>query len=578
MKRLKISKRYLLMPIVLTVFFLLFYLVYEDIKDRTLNEFNNEQLILAETASQGITSFFDDYQSDLTFLSQFNGIIDFTDDGKALMASFYENHKNLIEAITRVDSLGAILYTYPYNESVIGEDISYQKHVRQVITTRQPVISDVFMAVQGYLAIALHIPVFNEKEFMGSLAVLIPIDKVGKRYFGKMKIRGSGTVWLLSENGVEIYCPIHGHTGKSFLDITRHNSLGFELLEKIRNEYNGIVKSIHHEVSVNGKTKFIKKHMAFYRAPLGNTYWTIIISYQEKDIYIALSRLRNRLIFIFCLLFLIISYYFYSIAKVRTVLKEEAKRKKAEKTLRESEEKFRTIFKESPIGIELYNADGIQLDANKASLKMFGIPDVSDLQKFNLFDGTSLDVEKKEKLLKGEPVAYQALFDFEKVKELHQYKTHRSGKAYFDYIITPLLNADQKAIDGYLLQVRDISEHKRAEEEILMLAHALRSVNESVSITDMEDKILFVNESFSKTYGYGVDELTGQHMGIMRSTDNPSELISEILPATLMGGWRGELKNKRKDGSEFPIFLSTTIIHDKEGKPLGLIGVASDIT
>jgi hypothetical protein len=51
-------------------------LVYEDIKERTINEFKNEQLVLAKTASQGITSFFDDCQSDATFLSQFNGIDD----------------------------------------------------------------------------------------------------------------------------------------------------------------------------------------------------------------------------------------------------------------------------------------------------------------------------------------------------------------------------------------------------------------------------------------------------------------------------------------------------------------------
>jgi PAS domain S-box-containing protein len=111
-----------------------------------------------------------------------------------------------------------------------------------------------------------------------------------------------------------------------------------------------------------------------------------------------------------------------------------------------------------------------------------------------------------------------------------------------------------------------------------MLAHSLKSINESVSITDLEDKILFVNESFLKTYGFTEDELVGKNISLVHSLNNPIELIKEIVPATINGGWQGELFNKRKNGSEFPVYLSTTIIKDKESKPLGLIGVAIDIT
>ena len=125
---------------------------------------------------------------------------------------------------------------------------------------------------------------------------------------------------------------------------------------------------------------------------------------------------------------------------------------------------------------------------------------------------------------------------------------------------------------------QDITERKHAEEEIAMLAHSLRSVNECVSITDMEDNIMFVNESFLKTYGYGETELIGKNMTLARSPKNNPELTKEILPSTIRGGWQGELWNKRKDGTEFPISLSTTVINDKEGKPLGLIGVAHDIS
>jgi PAS domain S-box-containing protein len=124
----------------------------------------------------------------------------------------------------------------------------------------------------------------------------------------------------------------------------------------------------------------------------------------------------------------------------------------------------------------------------------------------------------------------------------------------------------------------DITGRKRAEEEIVMLAHSLRSINECVSITDMEDKFIFFNQSFLGTYGYSEDELIGKHVSIVRSKNNHPEIDEQIFSGTLSGGWRGRLWNKRKNGSEFPIYLSTKVFNDKDGKPLGRIGVATDIT
>ncbi len=575
---LKFSKRYLLLPALMLVFFVLFYFLYDSVKKSTIEEFNSEQLILAETASRGITNFFDDYKSDMTFLAQFNDIINFSDDSKTLMARFYEQHKNYIQAITRVDSNGVILYTYPENNSVTGRDISYQEHVQQILANRRPVISDAFKSVQGFMSIAVHVPVVKQNKFVGTLAILIPIDKLGKKYLENIKIRGSGKIWIISESGMEIYCPVKNHKGKMYRDITHNNSLANDFLELIKTEHSGTVKSVHDEKSANESDQFIEQYMAFYRATIDNTYWTIVISYHEKEVYLALSRFRNRLILIFSLFFIIMLLYFYILSKYRNVLKEEAKRKQAEEILLESEKKFRTIFDASPIGIEIYDASGVQLNANAASLKMFGIPDVSEVKNFNIFEGTSLNTVNKQKLRKGKTVAYEALFDFEKVKELKQYVTHNQGTAYFDYIITPLFDILNKKIIGYLVQVQDITERKRAEEEILMLAHSLRSVNECVSITDLKNNIVFVNDSFLKIYGYREDELIGKNVNIFDVTKIPGNLKDRIFEATLKGGWKGELINKRKDGSSFPIHLSTTAIQDKAGKILGFIGVASDIT
>ncbi|HPT24839.1 MAG TPA: PAS domain S-box protein [Bryobacteraceae bacterium] len=112
----------------------------------------------------------------------------------------------------------------------------------------------------------------------------------------------------------------------------------------------------------------------------------------------------------------------------------------------------------------------------------------------------------------------------------------------------------------------------------VMLAHALRSVKEAVSITDMQDRILFVNSSFLELYGFREEELVGNSIAMVRSSGNPAESVRDILPATMRGGWQGELWNRRRDGTDLLVFLRTAPVRDESGATIALIGMATDAT
>jgi len=445
------------MPVVLVVFFTACFLVYIDIKDRTINDFNSEQLILARTASQGISSFFGDFKSDLTFFSELNEIIDFGPEGEKLMSDFYASHNSIISAITRVDEKGVIMYTYPYNKAVIGSDISYQAHVREVIATHKPVISDVFMAAQGYMAIAMHVPIFKEDKYVGSLAMLIPIDELGKLYLGNIKIRGTGNVWLLSENGVEIYCPINGHTGKTFLELSHNDPSAVRLLDKIRTHESGTEKAAYIDSTDSNTSRSGTRYITFYRTPLRNTYWTILISYQEKDIYMALTRLRNRLIFVFSLLFGIVAYYFLSLAKVRTLLKEEAKRKEAEKVLKESEEKFRKIFEDHSAVKLLIDPDTEEIiDANRAAAIFYGWSR-DELRHMKINQINTLKAENIKKNLDNVKSHHKTQFEFR-----HRLK---DGSIRDVEVFSSSIKIGEKVLLHSI--VHDITNRKRAEADLI---------------------------------------------------------------------------------------------------------------
>lgn len=126
--------------------------------------------------------------------------------------------------------------------------------------------------------------------------------------------------------------------------------------------------------------------------------------------------------------------------------------------------------------------------------------------------------------------------------------------------------------------VSDITERRKAEERIVLLAHTLESIAECVSVTDLNDIVLFVNCAFQKTYGYTEQEIVGQNISMVRSPDEPPPDARSILQSSLKGGWSGELMNRAKDGHDFPVSLTTSAVQDEHGEMVALVGVATDIT
>jgi|WetSurMetagenome_2_1015567.scaffolds.fasta_scaffold03507_2 PAS domain S-box-containing protein len=172
----------------------------------------------------------------------------------------------------------------------------------------------------------------------------------------------------------------------------------------------------------------------------------------------------------------------------------------------------------------------------------------------------------------------QAIVSTGKAMTKEEKLTHTDGhNTWVSTIKMPLYDNDGNIIGTFGIS-RDITEQKRSEEQFFLLANALKSINECVTITDMNDRVIFLNQAFNDTYGYTESDLSKAPISLIRSPNNPMEVVQEILPATLRGGWKGEILNRKKDGSDFLVSLSTAVVKNNLEEPIAMIGVATDIT
>jgi len=162
--------------------------------------------------------------------------------------------------------------------------------------------------------------------------------------------------------------------------------------------------------------------------------------------------------------------------------------KKAEDALREREHKFRGIFEYSPIGIELFDAGGCLLEVNRACLDMFGVSGGSELRGFNLFSDPNLPEKSKCRLRAGETVREELAVDFHEIRELGLYRTTKTGIRYYFVHITPLAWKESKSLEGYLVQIQDITERKLAEKHRSRYQRQLRSLASKLALTEERER------------------------------------------------------------------------------------------
>ena len=139
----------------------------------------------------------------------------------------------------------------------------------------------------------------------------------------------------------------------------------------------------------------------------------------------------------------------------------------------------------------------------------------------------------------------------------------------------PRLPVDPREQDGAPVSLRPTVENTN----LALLATAIGQIGEAVVITDISGQIQYVNPAFTRVTGYSAEEVAGQNPRLLKSERQDPAYYRELWKTILAGEvWRGELLNRRKDGTLYTDKMSITPVCDASGAIANFIAIKQDVT
>ena len=125
----------------------------------------------------------------------------------------------------------------------------------------------------------------------------------------------------------------------------------------------------------------------------------------------------------------------------------------------------------------------------------------------------------------------------------------------------------------------DVTERRRAEEQIRFLGAIAANMNDSIVATDEEFRITYANRQAELLYGYAQEELAGKTPDLFNAEPLAREIQAELYRRVAAGEtFRSESINKRKDGSTFVCEYAVMPLKGESGKVQGYVGIQRDVT
>ena len=242
-------------------------------------------------------------------------------------------------------------------------------------------------------------------------------------------------------------------------------------------------------------------------------------------------------------------------------------RKLMETALRESEEKYRSLFNNAEVGMFRTRLDGSEVcDFNDKFLKILNRTREEVIGKPSVT--LWADPHEREEMVRKLKIdGYINSFECKLLTAQGEERICLMSSRFYP---------ESAILEGSIM---DITERKRATELGQLLIAAVEHTADGVLITDAKGIIQYVNPAQETLSGYSLDELVGQTPNILLSDKHDDNFNGDIWDTVNAGNiWSGRFTNKKKDGTEYYEDASLSPIYDKSGKLTNFVAVKHDVT
>ena len=258
------------------------------------------------------------------------------------------------------------------------------------------------------------------------------------------------------------------------------------------------------------------------------------------------------------------------IFEVRVMIRYKRGKVVADMKIRASEKKYRTIFENIQDVFFQVDLCGVLKDISPSMERFSGFTPREVVGK--PFADCFEDADEYRKI-------FTALAEKDEINDIEFSLKAKGQPPVLMSMNARLAYDDSSQPAGWDGSLRDISERKSVEEKLRTVSTAVEQSPVSVLIADPSGLIEYVNPKFRSLTGYSLEELKGKTPRILKSGDKSSDDYKDLWDTVLAGKeWRGEFRNKKKNGELYWERAIISPIVDHDGNIEHFVAVKEDIT